>query len=292
MQTMLSRRAIFVSALAASLLLPNPSQAADDDLRVVTIGGSLTEIAYALGEQDKLVGRDSTSVFPSAVSELPDVGYIRRLSPEGVLSVDPNFIVTLEGAGPPEAVDVLKAANIRFQSVPETYDEAGVLTKIDAIGRAFGMEKEARALAAETKAEFDRLQKMTSLVKERKRVLFILSMNGGKVLASGTDTAAAGIIGLAGGENAVTEFTGYKPLTDEAVIAARPDIILMMDRNGDHASADDEIFTHPAMALTPAAETRNVLRLDGLYLLGFGPRTPQAAMDLARALYGGMPDTH
>lgn len=272
-------------ALAAWVALSFQAQA-EDVQRVVTIGGSLTEIVYRIGQEVKLVGRDSTSLYPQAVNKLPDVGYIRRLSPEGVLSVDPNLILTLEGAGPPEAVQVLKTAKVRFESVPEQYDEVGVLRKIEAIGKALKAEREAEDLTDEVRKGFEDLRALTAPIDKKKRVLFVLSITGGKVLSAGTNTAAAGIVELAGGENAFDDFTGYKPLSDEAIIAAQPDVVLMMDRRENHASSDEDLLTHPAIALTPAGKSGNLLRMDGLYLLGFGPRTPDAAKDLARALYG------
>ncbi|HEY4193548.1 MAG TPA: ABC transporter substrate-binding protein, partial [Mesorhizobium sp.] len=79
--------------------------------KIASIGGSITEIVFALGEQDRLVARDSTSVYPQEAFKLPDVGYMRQLSPEGVLSVDPSGILALQGSGPKEAIDVLKKAS-------------------------------------------------------------------------------------------------------------------------------------------------------------------------------------
>ena len=101
-----------------------------------------------------------------------------------------------------------------------------------------------------------------------------------------TGTAADVLIRMAGGVNAVSDYEGYKQITDEAVGLAAPDVILMMDRGGDHGVADDELFAMPAISLTPAAQTRSVVRMDGLLMLGFGPRTASAVRDLNAALYG------
>jgi iron complex transport system substrate-binding protein len=265
------------------------AQAAD---RVLSIGGSVTEIVYALGEQDRLVARDTTSTYPPAAETLPDVGYMRALAPEGVLSVDPDLILAEAGAGPAETVDLLEAADIPFVTVPDATDAAGVLGKIRAVGDALGVPGKAEELAREVGAELDAAR--AAVARDgvaRKRVLFVLSTEGGRIMASGTGTAAAGIIDLAGGVNAVTEFEGYKPMTDEAVVAAAPEVILMMDRagngDGDHASSDSELFSMPAIAPTPAAETRSVVRMDGLRLLGFGPRTADAVAALSEALHDG-----
>ena len=115
--------------------------------------------------------------------------------------------------------------------------------------------------------------------------MFILSTQGGRIMASGTDTAAASMIELAGAVNAVTGFAGYKPITDEAVLAAAPDVLVMMAREGDHNSTEAELFAMPAISVTPAANSRSLVRMDGLYLLGFGPRTADAVTDLHAALY-------
>ena len=283
-------RFIAAAALVLGLSCP-PVQANEVDTlgnasRIVAIGGSITEIVYALGEEHRLAGRDSTSLYPDAALALPDVGYMRQLSPEGVLSVDPDGMLALEGSGPPEALDVLKKASVPLVMVPETFDRDGILAKIRAVGKALGVEAEADGLARSVGAELDAATALTAGIDDRRRVLFVLSLQGGKVLASGTGTAADGMISLAGGVNAVTGFSGYKQLTDEAIIEARPEIIMMMARGGDLDIAEAELFAVPALAATPAARNGKLVKMNGLYLLGFGPRTASAIRDLARSLYG------
>ncbi|MEP2450145.1 MAG: ABC transporter substrate-binding protein [Nitratireductor sp.] len=278
----------------APLVAPRPgghAQASEtaalaDSERLVSIGGSVTEIIYELGEQGRLVARDSTGQYPPAASALPDVGYMRRLSPEGVLSVDPDAILALEGSGPPEAIDVLEKARVPMVMVPERFDGDGILAKIRSIGAAPGVEDKAAALADRVGGELEAARQLTADIAPRKRVLFVLSLQGGKILAAGADTAASGIVALAGAENAVSGFEGYKQLTDEAVIEAQPDVVLMMARGDDLEISQQELFAHPAIAQTPAGSNRQLVRMDGLYLLGFGPRTAAAARDLAQRLYG------
>ena len=261
-------------------------RAQDVPERIVSVGGSVTEIVYALGEQERLVARDTTSNYPQEVLDLPDVGYIRALSAEGMLSVNPTLILTEEGAGPPETVDLLEQAAIPVIEIPDGYDAAAVRTKILAVAKALGVPDKGDALAAKVDAALAEAVAQTSEAAGAgtPRVLFILSMQGGRILAGGQDTAAEGIIHLAGGENAAQGFTGYKPLTDEAVISAAPDVILMMQRNGDLAISDEALFGHPAILSTPAGEARAVVRMDGMKLLGFGPRVAEAATELSRAL--------
>lgn len=257
---------------------------AEDGPRVITLGGSVTEIAVALGAEDRLVARDTTSTFPESVLSLPDVGYIRALSPENILALDPALIIAEGDAGPPAAVEVLRSAGIPFVLVPEATDPAGVIAKIAAVADALDLPGD--ALAAEVRAGLDAAAGRAADVSQPKRVLFILSLQGGRVMAGGEGTEAEGIIRLAGGVNAGAGFQGYKPMTDEAVLAAQPDAILMMDREGTLSISDADVLAQPALSQTPAAITGAILRMDGALLLGFGPRTPEAARTLHDALYG------
>lgn len=254
--------------------------------RVLSIGGAVTEIVYALGEDHRLIGRDTTSTYPEEARALPDVGYMRALAPEGVLSIEPDLILAREGSGPPEAIEVIRSAGVPFVDVPEEFSAEGIGKAIDVVADALGAEEKAEQLRADLAAKMDELDEATSAIEEKKRVLFILSMADGRIMASGTGTAADGIIDLAAAENAIQDFQGYKPLTDEAIITINPDVILMMDRGGDHGASPETLFAHPAIATTKAGEEKALIRMDGLYLLGFGPRTASAALDLAKALYG------
>ena len=276
--------------LSAALVLPTTAQDLQefaDSSRLVSIGGSLTEIIYALGEEEKLVARDQTALFPEAATQLPDVGYMRALAPEGVLSVNPTALLVIEGSGPPEALDVLSHTGVQYQAVPESFSHEGILVKVRAVGQALGVQDKAESLISEIDTALKSVEARTADIAERKRVLFVLSTDGGKIQASGTDTAANGIIELAGAINAVDDYSGYKALTEEAVIEAAPDVILMMDRGGgDHATTDADLLANPAIALTEAGRNKAIIRLDGAYLLGFGPRTAAAVGELVDALYG------
>ncbi|MER8694803.1 hemin ABC transporter substrate-binding protein [Mesorhizobium opportunistum] len=302
MRSFLNMLALSLPAVRGSILAPmiglslafaalQPAGAAEgiavfsDRSKIAAIGGSITEIVYALGEEKRLVARDSTSNYPKAALDLPDVGYMRALSPEGVLSVNPTGILALHGSGPREAVDVLKKTSIPFIEVPEHYSHEGILEKVRIVGKALGVDAKAEVLAKELDAKLTAAERRTASIKERKRVLFVLSIQGGKILAAGSDTAADGMVRLAGGVNAIEGFSGYKQLSDEAIITAGPDVILMMSNAGPPVS-DDELFGNPSIASTPAGAARKLIRIDGGYLLGFGPRTADAIHDLAVSFYG------
>ncbi|MBO9452061.1 ABC transporter substrate-binding protein [Tropicibacter sp. R16_0] len=274
---------------AAFVLAATTVAAEDQASRIISIGGAVTEIVYALGQEDRLVGRDRTSTYPVAANELPDIGYMRALAPEGVLSVSPDLIISVEGSGPPETIEVLRNADVEMVEIAEEYTRDGIVRKIRAVGAALDQEAAADELATQVGAEIDKAHAaaIDASISDPQRVLFILSTRGGKITASGTGTSADGIIRLAGGVNAVTEFESWKEMSPEAVSLAAPDVILMMARGGDHGAAIEELLSMPAIALTPAGQNRRIVRMDGLHMLGFGPRTASAITELSRALQQG-----
>jgi iron complex transport system substrate-binding protein len=280
-----------VALTVAALVLPGKPLFAEgtgspDSSTVVAIGGSVTEIVYALGEDKRLIARDSTSIFPAEAASLPDVGYMRALSPEGVLSVNPELILMLEGSGPQETVDVLRKSGVAMADVPEAYTAEGIIRKVRVVGEVLGVEAKADALAGQLEEDLAEAQRAAESRTSGVRVLFVLSTKGGRILAAGSDTAANGILALAGAENATSGFSGYKILSDEAIVSAAPDVVLMMDRHGDgeDAASGDAVFDHPAVAQTPAGKNRRLVRMNGQLLLGFGPRTAEAVRELSTRL--------
>lgn len=283
------------SSLALSVVLPLAAMAATPVLasdkgnveakRIVAVGGTVTEILYALGAGDRIVARDSTSSFPAEALSKPDIGYMRALSSEGILSQKPDLILSEDGSGPADVIAILKASEVPMVTVDTPPDGKAIAKKIEDVGAAVGLDDKAKAMAAEVDAGLAALAKdVANVGDKKKRVLFVLSMAGGRIMAAGKETEAAAIIELAGGVNAAPEITGYKPLTDEAVIAAAPDVVLTMSR-GNHVATADEVFALPAFQSTPAAANKALISMDGLYLIGFGPRTPAAARELAHDLY-------
>lgn len=257
--------------------------------RIVSIGGAVTEIFYALGLEDRVIAVDTTSLFPpAALKTKKNVGYMRQLSPEGVLGLSPTLVMAAEGAGPKEAIAVLDNASVPFVHVPDRYTGEGIVEKIALIAGATGMDARGKCLASIVEDDLAALAALRAKVIKPARVMFVLSFANGRPMVAGKGTAADGIIRLAGAVNALDDIQGYKPVSDEAIAASRPDAILSMHREGFRLDPAD-VFANSAIGLTPAAQSKNLIAMEGLYLLGFGPRTARAARDLALRLYPELP---
>ncbi|WP_428668832.1 heme/hemin ABC transporter substrate-binding protein [Reyranella sp.] len=276
----MKRRDLIALGLVAAAL---PARAQTQ--RVVSVGSALTEIVYALGAEKMLVGVDTTSLYPAAARSLPQVGYMRALSAEGVLALKPTLVIATTAAGPATTLDQLKATGIEVPILPDHYDYESVVAKIELVGKLTGKTAEAQAMIAQGRADMASLAAKLAAVPARPRVLFLLSMGGGAPQAAGANTAADGIIKLAGGTNAVEGYSGYRPLTPEAMIASRADFVLVTRQTVDAMGGIEKILAQPALSQTPAGKSGRVLQFDTLLLLGFGPRTPEAATQLAVALH-------
>lgn len=221
------------------------AQAADSD-RIVALGGAITEILYALGQQEKIVAVDATSLYPpQALKDKPSVGYFRAVSAEGILSARPTRVLMVEGSGPAAALETVAQAGIPVSRVPDASTAEGVAAKIIAVGEAAGVSEEARKLADQVKARFGELAQIREKLTASKRVLFVIALQNGRPLVGGKGTAGDAIVTLAGGTN-VASFDGYKPMADEAIIDAAPEAIVMMQRSG--GSVGEDILSLPSVA--------------------------------------------
>jgi len=242
--------------------------------RLVTVGGAITEIVYALGAEAQLVGTDTTSLYPLAAQQTPKVGYMRTLSAEGLLALKPDAIIGTTEAGPPVVMDQLRSAGVKVELIESDHSWAEVQRKLQAVGRGAGREAQARALQARLDADWAGVQQHVAQYKGRKpRVLFILSHTANLQVA-GEKTAADAMLRFIGAQNVMLGYSGYRAMTAEAMAAAAPDLILTSTQGVEAQGGLDKFWQRPELALTPAFKTRALVQMDALELLGFGPRMP------------------
>jgi iron complex transport system substrate-binding protein len=272
----------------ALLLLGSASTTAAQDTeaeRILPLGGSVTEIVYALGEGERVVGVDASSVYPEAATEKPDVGYYRQLSAEGVLSLNPDLILALEGTGPPAVLDQLRSADVRVETIADEPTVEGAKQKIRRVAELLGRVDAGNELIAEMERQLAEARTLREDADATPRVLFIYARGSGTMNVAGSGTSAEAMIELAGAENALAGIDGFKPLTAEAVVEAEPDVILMLTRGLDSVGGVEGVLEQPGIELTPAGENRRIVAMDDLLMLGFGPRLGIAVRTLTEQLH-------
>lgn len=268
-----------IGVAVASLLFSLGSAAAS---RIVSLGGDVTETLYAIHAEAGLAGVDSTSTWPVAAKALPDVGYVRQLSAEGVLALRPDLVLATHDAGPDTVISQLRAAGVRIEMLPVSRTPTDIDQKIRSIGRLTGHADEADALASRVSKEFASLATAVAAMPSHPRVVFLMSAGQGSPMAAGNDTAADRAIALAGGTNVARAMSGYKAMSPESLVALKPDVILLMKEREEAVGGVQGVLAMPGIADTPAGKAKRIFFIEGQALLGFGPRTASEAATLQR----------
>jgi len=274
----------FILTTIFLILSINVSHAHQPDRRIVSIGGALTETIYALGLGYRLVGSDTTSYFPPSAASLPKTGYQRALSVEGVLSLKPDLIIATEDAGPPSVMKQISSTGVQINRLKSAKSMKDTRENIFALGKILNVNAAAKTLVGKFDAALEQLKVTTSVQTKKPKILFIMSHGSSTPMAAGSETSANSIIEIAGGINVANAYTGYKPLSPEAVVKFSPEFILITSRTLKQIGGNEALFKLPGLALTPAAKSGNVIDMDGLLLLGFGPRSAAAALELNKRL--------
>ena len=255
--------------------------------RVVSIGGSITEIIYTLGCGDKVIAADISSLYPESVlQENPSVGYMRTLSAEPILSVNPDLIIADADSQPQTVFTQLQNAGVTVASIPDERSITGIYKKIRLIADTLGVSLQGEKLIRDIETSYQPVARQVESFRDSPRTIFLLTTGkGSSPIAAGRDTAADNIIRLAGGNNVFDSFSGYKPVSAESIINVHPDFIVMPERVIAELGGLEKFVNQPEIKATPAGKNKNILIVDDLSLLGFGPRTPVAISDLATKIH-------
>ncbi len=252
--------------------------------RVVSLGGDVTEIAFALGRGDAIAAVDITSMYPEAALKLPKVGYVRALSAEGILAMKPDLILAGGDAGPAEAIEQLKAAGIPIVTLPKDHTLAGIQNKIQSVADALDAKAEGEKLAGVFETQRKALESSVKTGEPIKAV-YVMGRQDGALVAAGKGTAADAMLSAAGLTNIFADAEGYKPVSGEILVAQNPAIIVTGERTVQASGGLDKLKANPALSATSAVKSDHVLVFDDMYLLGLGPRAAQAASELAAAAH-------
>ncbi len=256
--------------------------------RIVSLNGSTTEILFALGVGDNVVGCDASSTYPKGVKDkLPSIGYQYGLNVEGILSLNPTLIIGRDDVRPPQVVQQLRMAGVTVLLLKEPRAFEAAKQRLLTIGKAVGHEKKAEELAKALDTDIEKLEAKLASRKEtsKQKALFLYLRGTQTTLVLGTDTAPGAMFDIVGAENAAGNIKGNKPMTAEAVIAAQPDVYVLFTTSLESVGGVDRLLKLPGLAHTPAGQNKRIVTLDGQYLSGFGPRSGRAALDLFRGIY-------
>ena len=253
--------------------------------KIVVAGGSITEIVYFLGMEDKLVGVDITSNFPKEAKKLKSIGYLRNLSIEGILSLSPGLVLAEEDIGPPIIVNQLRKTSIDLRIIKEKNNLNGIHNKIVCISKILNTSLDENEDYVELQKKLYRVRNLKKInSKKIKKILLILMMRGASPVVAGKNTSGQGFIDMTGHENSMSDLNGWKPVSSEEIIKKNPDYIIITKRAFKNFSSLDQFLSIPGISSTIAAKKKNIIVKDGMSMLGFGPRTINVALEIDKKI--------
>jgi iron complex transport system substrate-binding protein len=259
-----------------------------DVSRIVPLNGDLAETVFTLGLTRNVVGVDTSATYPErAVARLPKIGYQRTLSAEGILSLRPTVVVGSPTAGPPAVIEQLKTAGVPVVIVPEYKGLNAGARKLRIVGKALGVPNRGERLARQVESQIRIARREVGSTSAKPRVAFLYLRGTQVQMIGGKGSGADAMIAAAGGRDVGAEagVEGFKPFSAEALIAARPDVLLLLTAGLQSVGGVDGLLRLPGVAQSPAGQARRIVHFDDLLLLGLGPRTGKALRLLIRGLH-------
>ena len=278
---------IFFSFLFLHKLSFADCSKAKDISRIVVAGGSITEILFFLNESQNIVAVDSTSNFPEEAKNYPSIGYVRSLSAEGVLSLNPTLIIGENDMGPKNVIEQLNKSKVELRVLNEKNSIMGIQDKISCIASILGKNNtensENNISLKKSATNLKKVSKVNS--KKNIRGLVILMMQGTSPVVAGRNTSGEDFLKMIGSKNTMSSFEGWKPAGKEAILLSNPNFILITKRAIKNYSSLNLFLRESGIEMTEAAQNKNVYSLDGMSFLGFGPRTINLGLEISDKIH-------
>lgn len=248
------------------------------DVRLVSVGGSVTEILFAVGGKPHIVATDTSSSYPIDAQKLPKVGYYRQLSIEGVLSLEPTKVFAANGAGPSSVLEQLKSAGIGIRVFEQARTVPGLMSLIREVGQAAGLQSNANVLANKIEEQLIKVENISQ--SSGARVVFLMSASDRGLMAAGVNTVPNLIMEIAGVENPYNILDGFQPVSVESFLAINPTHVLIASHRTGGMSAQ-ELCKQAVLKQWAVSQGCNLHIVDPLLFLGMTPRLPQAVKEFA-----------
>ncbi len=244
---------------------------------IVSMGPNMTEILYAIGAGDKLVGRTDYCDYPAEVSEVESVGSISNADIEKILSLEPDLVLASTHFSD-DAIQQLEDAGVPVLYLYDEGDMDGVYNMIDLVGEAVNCKEEAEKTVDEMKAKLDYVSERLATANENPTVYYVVGYGEYGDYTAGGDTFVNGILTAAGGDNIASDVEGWSYST-ETLLEKNPEYIIMNEYN------EEGFCTTAPYTELGAVQDGRILTIDTNMLDRQGPRNADAVVELAQTLH-------
>ncbi|MEV6306010.1 ABC transporter substrate-binding protein [Actinoplanes sp. NPDC051861] len=258
-----------------------------DRILAVNLYGSLAEIVFSLGLGDRVIGRDTSTTFPSAANLPLVTPQGHDLSAEAILKLNPTVLLADDSIGPPAVLDQIRKSGIPVVIVDDEQNLESVPRHIRAVATALGVPEVGEQLVEQVQSEIDAAKKPRDGTPPRIAFLYVRG-TAGVFLIGGDGAGSDAMIEAIGAVDAgsAAGLKKFRPLTSEGLINAAPDVILVMTEGLKSVDGVEGLLKLPGVSQTPAGINRRIVDMEDGILLNFGARTGKAVEALAKAVYG------
>ena len=247
--------------------------------RVVSLAPNLTEIVFAVGAGDRLVGRTSYCDFPPEAKAVAEVGDTLHPSLERIIALKPQVVLVSTASQLEVFTQQLQGQNIAVY-VTDPHDLEGVFRSIGQIGEIVGEKDKANLLVQKLR---ERTNAVESAVKQKQPVRVFYQVSGEPLYTIGHDSFITDLMRRAGGASVTADVPGAWPkYSNESALAARPEAIIL-PTGGSMGSANANVAD--ALRQSPAALQGRVYKINDDHLARPGPRSVDGLEEMARALH-------
>ncbi|HML45588.1 MAG TPA: ABC transporter substrate-binding protein [Clostridia bacterium] len=264
-----------ICLLAAQALAETPT-------RVISLAPSITEVIVDLGAANVLVGVDTYSAEVEGIPEgLPATGGMTDPDVELLTALEPQ-VIFISSMSNLEVFEPLTKLGVQVVNIPSSSSVEAIYEDNLKIGQLLGLEKEAEAMNADMRARIEAVAAIGQTVQTHKKVYFELGA-APFLYSLGQGTFLDELIALAGADNVFHDQEGWLSISEEAVLAANPDVILTGVHYIDNAV--DEILARPGWENITAVANKDVYLVDGDTTARPNHRVALALEEMARCIY-------
>ncbi len=251
--------------------------------KIITAGGTITEVVDALGFSEQIIATDITSTYPASMKALPSIGYRNQIKAEGILALSPDLVLIEENYLNPDVVDQLKAAQVNIQVFKKPTTVEGTRTLVKELAAFFEVPEKGVEIVEGIDADLAALDTYLKTQESRPKAVFVMARGPETVFVAGDKTFATEIFKMADLEGTATGFDEFAPLTPESLVQMNPDYLVFFESGVQSLGGKEGLAKIQGIDQTEAFKKDQIVALDGQYLSGFGPRVGKAALDLAKA---------
>lgn len=262
----------------------NKTKEPKDQVKIITAGGTITEIVHALGFGEDIIATDITSTYPREMQELPSIGYRNQIKAEGILALGPDLVLAEDGYMSVDVVQQLEAAGLQILFFEKPKDINGTYRIVSEIAGFLEVLHKGDSINASIKEDIIALGNYLEHHSTKPSMAFVMARGQEMLFLAGEDTFAESLFNMAGINHLGKGFKDFIPLTPEIMVSMNPDFLLFFDSGLLSIGEMDGIKNISGITHTTAFRQQQIIALDGQYLSGFGPRVGKAAMELAKAV--------